>query len=153
MPALTLEIRAATPADLDQILMFINEKAAFDGCPNTVQASREKLAKTLFTPSPSAEVAFAEVEKKIVGFVLFFQTYSSFLAQPTMWMDDLFVQPGMRGQGIGKALINYVAQQAKQRNCGRLEWTVATSNDRAIEFYKSQGAQIQEAVRLCRLSL
>lgn len=153
MPALTLEIRAATPADLDQILMFINEKAAFDGSPNAVQASREKLAKTLFTPSPSAEVAFAEVEKKIVGFVLFFQTYSSFLAQPTMWMDDLFVQPGMRGQGIGKALITYVAQQAKQRNCGRLEWTVATHNDRAIEFYKSQGAQIQEEVRLCRLSL
>lgn len=148
---LSLQIRTAAIADLDQILAFIQQKAAFDGYQNDLIATAELLRNTLFGEVPCAEVAFAEINGTAIGFVLFAQMYSSFLAQPTLWIDDLFVQAPWRRQGVGTALVRYVAQIAQRRNCGRIEWTVATANDSGIEFYQQQGAQIREEVRLCRM--
>lgn len=152
MPLSNLRIRAATIADLDQILMFIRQKAVFDGFCEPLKVTPTALRQTLFTDSPLAEVAFAEMDDNPVGFVLFSQTYSSFLAQPTLWIDDLFVQAEWRRQGIGTALLSYVAQTAQSRSCGRIEWTVATKNETGIQFYNQQGAQIREEVRLCRMT-
>ncbi|MBF2026878.1 MAG: GNAT family N-acetyltransferase [Oscillatoriales cyanobacterium C42_A2020_001] len=152
MQPITIQLRAATIADLDQILMFIHQKAAFDGFRDPIVATPELLKQTLFSDRPCAEVAFAEVDTAAVGFVLFSQTYSSFLAQQTIWIDDLFVQAHWRRQGVGSALVSYVAQIAKSRNCGRIEWTVATTNANGIAFYQQLGAQIREEVRLCRMT-
>lgn len=153
MQPLTITIRAATIADLDQILAFIRQKADFDGFRDPITATSKTLKHTLFSDRPCAEVAFAEVDGKPVGFVLFSQTYSSFLAQPTIWIDDLFVQSDWRRQGVGSALVGYVAKLAQNRECGRIEWTVATKNTHGIEFYQQQGAQIREEVRLCRMTV
>lgn len=152
MQPLKLDVRAATIADLDQILAFIDQKAAFDGFCDSVPATPTALQQTLFCDPPCAEVAFAEINRRAVGFVLFSQMYSSFLAQPTIWIDDLFVQADWRRQGVGTALLKYIAQLAKTRACGRIEWTVATSNGMGIAFYQQQGAQIREQVRLCRMT-
>ncbi|HIK16662.1 MAG TPA: GNAT family N-acetyltransferase [Leptolyngbyaceae cyanobacterium M33_DOE_097] len=152
MQPLNLRIRAATIADLDQLLAFIHQKASFDGCPDAVRATPEILQQAFFSDRPCAEAVFAEVAGQPVGFAVFFQNFSSFLAQPTLWMDDLFVQLEWRGQGIGTALVKYVAEIAQTRHCGRIEWTVATRNANGIAFYKQKGAQIREEVRLCRLT-
>ncbi len=150
-PAITL--RAATIADLDQILMLIRQKAEFDGACDRLTATRDTLQQTLFGPHPCAEVVFAEVNATPVGFVLFCPMYSSFLAQPTLWIDDLFVQASWRRQGIGTALLQYVGQVAQARHCGRIEWTVDIHNQSGIEFYQQQGAQIRSEVHLCRIAL
>jgi len=152
MPLSSLRVRAATIADLDQILMFIQQKAAFDGFREPIKVTPTALSQTLFNDPPLAEVAFAEIDANPVGFVLFTQTYSSFLAQPTLWIDDLFVQAQWRRQGSGTALLKYVAGVAQSRGCGRIEWTVATRNQAGILFYKQLGAQIREEVRLCRMT-
>ena len=116
-----------------------------------VQATPSKLARTLFCDQPLAYVLLAEVENQPVGFALYFYTYSSFLAQPGIWLDDLFVKPQMRHQGTGTALINYLANLGKIKNCGRMEWTVAVHNSPAVDFYRQQGAKILSDIRLCRL--
>ncbi|MDX2230815.1 MAG: GNAT family N-acetyltransferase [Leptolyngbyaceae cyanobacterium bins.349] len=153
MPPSLVQIRAATIADLDQILELIHQKAAFDGVREPLPVTSTRLRQTLFSDRPCAEVLLAAVNDRAVGFVLFFPTYSSFLAQPSLWIDDLFVQADWRRQGIGTTLLSAVVNTAKTRNCGRIEWTVATSNATGIEFYQHHGAQIREQVRLCRLPL
>jgi GNAT superfamily N-acetyltransferase len=151
MNYLPINIRVADRNDLEIILNFILEKAQFDGEEHAVQASLNKLDKTLFGNRPLAYVLLAEVESHPVGFALFFYTYSSFLAQPGIWLDDLFVQPQMRHQGIGTALIKHLINRAKTEECGRIEWTVAVDNHLAIDFYQQQGAEILQQVRVCRL--
>ncbi|GET41172.1 GNAT family N-acetyltransferase [Microseira wollei] len=105
----------------------------------------------LYYHPPQAHVLLAEVEGIPVGFALYHYTYSSFLAQQGIWLDDLFVQSHMRGKGIGQALIDSLAQIAAENNCGRIEWTVNKDNAPAIAFYKKQGARIMESIRLCRI--
>ena len=106
---------------------------------------------SLYYHPPQAHVLLAEVEGIPVGFALYHYTYSSFLAQQGIWLDDLFVQSHMRGKGIGQALIDSLAQIAAENNCGRIEWTVNKDNAPAIAFYKKQGARIMESIRLCRI--
>jgi GNAT superfamily N-acetyltransferase len=147
----TLKIRIAERNDLETILDFILAKAKFDNAEYALQATLDKLANTLFCDQPLAYVLLAEIENKSIGFALYFYTYSSFLAQPGIWLDDLFVQPQMRHQGIGTALINYLANLGKIKNCGRIEWTVSVHNSPAVDFYQQQGAKILSDIRLCRL--
>ena len=156
MSELNLHIRLANVEDIELILSFISQKAEFDQClnvleTNALEATTDKLKETLFCNPTLARLLFAEVEGIAVGFALFFYTYSSFLAQPNIWLGDLFVQPQMRGKGIGTALLTHLAQLAQEKNCGRLEWTVATNNARGITFYRKLGAQILESTRLCRV--
>jgi GNAT superfamily N-acetyltransferase len=153
MTELNINIRSATLADLDLLLSFIAQKAEFDGQLPNLRATPENLRHTLFANSPLAQVLLAEANKIAVGFALFYFTYSSFLAKPSLWIDDLFVRPSMRHQGIGTVLMEQIFQIARAKNCGRIEWTVATQNVPAIVFYQKHQAQILERIRVCRVEL
>ncbi|MES1022085.1 GNAT family N-acetyltransferase [Gloeocapsa sp. BRSZ] len=150
MDEIDIRIRVATIEDRELILSFISQKANFDRYPQPLEITIDKLGQTLFAQPPLAQVLLAQINNVAVGFALFSYTYSSFLAQPTLWVSDLYVQPLMRGKGIGTALLQRLAQIAEEANCGRLEWTVADCNTRAIAFYKKHGTQVLD-VRLCRI--
>ncbi|WP_293145229.1 MULTISPECIES: GNAT family N-acetyltransferase [unclassified Microcoleus] len=151
MADLDIKIREAEFADLGLILTFLAQKSEFDGVPHLLEATADKLKQTLFCDSPVVRVLFAEVAEKAAGFAMFYVSYSSLLAQPCLWLDDLFVQAPMRGMGVGTALLKYLAQIAQATNCGRMEWTVNTGNAPGISFYERQGARILENIRVCRI--
>jgi GNAT superfamily N-acetyltransferase len=148
---MTLTIRQACVDDLPLILEFIRKKAEFDGVPQAVQATAEALSRTLFAACPLAYVAFAEVSGKPVGFSSYFFTFSTFLARPGIWLDDLYVEENLRSQGVGRELLRFLARRARSKGCGRIEWTAAVSNERGLAFYSKHGATIREGTRLCRL--
>jgi GNAT superfamily N-acetyltransferase len=136
----SLRIAPATAADTPIILSLIRELAEFERLLDEVTATEEQLRETLFGQRRSAEVVIARVEDEVAGFALFFHNYSTFLAKPGIYLEDLFVRPKFRGQGTGEALLKHLAQLAVDRGCGRLEWSVLDWNQRAIDFYKALGA-------------
>ncbi|MFO0814578.1 MAG: GNAT family N-acetyltransferase [Gemmatales bacterium] len=133
-------IRPATPADLPIIAQLIRELAEYEKLAHEVVFTQEKLHEYLFGNRPYAEVLIAE-ESEAVGFALFFHDFSTFLGQPGIYLEDLFVKPSARGKGYGKALLEALAKLAVQRGCGRLEWAVLDWNTPAIGFYESLGAR------------
>jgi GNAT superfamily N-acetyltransferase len=134
-------ISRATPADVGTILDFIRKLAAYEKLSDTVTATESDLHRHLFVPSPAAEVALAKIEGQSVGFALYFTTFSTFLARPGIWVEDLFVLPEFRHRGIGRCLLRHVAAIAVERNCGRLEWSVLDWNEPAIQLYRKLGAE------------
>src|ERR1700682_4267502 len=126
MPAFT--IRTATESDVPLILRFIRDLAEYERMLDKCVASEEALRETLFGARPYAEVIFACEDGVKVGFALFFHNYSTFLAQPGIYLEDLFVVPEHRGRGIGRALLKELARLAVERGCGRLEWAVLDWN-------------------------
>ncbi|MDF5709832.1 MAG: GNAT family N-acetyltransferase [Nostoc sp. S4] len=126
-------------------------KAEFDGCPESVEATPQKLQVDLFGENPLAFVILAEVDGKAIGLATYHFIYSTFLAKPGIWLDDLYVKAEYRNHKIGEALMLRLRQIAQEKSCGRIDWTVAISNERGIKFYKSIGANIINKVRLCRL--
>jgi GNAT superfamily N-acetyltransferase len=149
VPVIT--IREASTEDAPLILHFISKKAAFDGVPQSVEATEERLKRELFGPQPIAFVLFAEMDGKVVGFCIYFLTFSSFLARPGIWLDDLFVDESARGRGAGKALLAYLGKFADQRDYGRVEWVTAAHNAKGLAFYQRNGARVQRDVRVLRL--
>jgi GNAT superfamily N-acetyltransferase len=147
-----LILRFATPDDVPAIFELIKALADYEKLSHQVSGSVEELKQHLFGEHPYAEVVLAELEEKAVGFALFFHNYSTFLTRPGLYLEDLFVLPEYRRQGIGKALIVYVAQLAVLRGCGRLEWSVLDWNQPAIDFYQYMGASILEDWRICRVT-
>ncbi|MBL0216653.1 MAG: GNAT family N-acetyltransferase [Myxococcales bacterium] len=135
-----LQIRAATAADTATILGFIRDLAAYEKLSHEVVADEAKLEATLFGARPAAEVLIAEVGGAPVGFALFFPSYSTFLAKPGLYLEDLFVRPSARGQGVGSALLSALARIAVDRDYGRFEWSVLDWNEPAIRLYRSLGA-------------
>ena len=135
------ELRPAVRADVPGILRLIRALAEYEKLAGDVVATEAALAQTLFGPKPAAEVLIAEEGGRAIGFALFFQNYSTFLARPGIYLEDLFVEPARRGHGVGKALLKAVAKLAVERNCGRFEWAVLDWNEPAIGFYRSLGAQ------------
>jgi GNAT superfamily N-acetyltransferase len=133
-------LRQATSSDVGTILLFIQHLAEYEKLSHEVEATEEKLHETLFGKNPCAEVVLAELEGEPVGFMLFFSNYSTFLAKPGIYLEDLFVLPEHRGKGYGKILLSYLAEIAVERGCGRLEWAVLDWNEPSIQFYKSLGA-------------
>jgi GNAT superfamily N-acetyltransferase len=133
-------IRPATVTDVPEILGFIRALAEYEKLSDACIATEAMLHEHLFGPIKAAEVLIAELNAKPVAFALFFGTFSTFLARPGIYLEDLFVLPEARGHGVGKALLTAVARIAVQRNCGRLEWAVLDWNDPAIGFYKKLGA-------------
>ena len=146
-----VSIAPATEADVPVILSFIRGLAEFEKLSHRMSATEETLRRTLFGPRPYAEVLIARVEGRPVGFALFFHSYSTFMARPGIYLEDLFVLPEMRSQGIGRALLGRLARIARERNCGRLEWSVLDWNERAIAFYRRIGADVMPDWRMCRL--
>jgi GNAT superfamily N-acetyltransferase len=135
-----LLLREATEADVPLVLKFIRDLAEYEKLSHTVVATEEAVRSTLFGPKPYAEVILAEWKGAPAGFALFFHNYSTFLAKPGLYLEDLFVEPQLRGNGIGKALLRRLAQIAVERDCGRMEWAVLDWNEPSIAFYKSLGA-------------
>lgn len=147
------KIRAATAADLPLILEFIRDLAAYERLLHEVEATEEKLRATLFGPRPAAECLLAFTDQGTpAGFAVFFTNYSTFLAKPGIYLEDLFVKPEHRGHGLGKALLLHLAKLANERGCGRMEWAVLDWNQPAIEFYESLGAERKQDWTICRLT-
>lgn len=135
-----LTISPATESDTPLILRFIQDLAEYERLRDKCVATEDKLRETLFSDSPAAEVLIARLDGEAVGFALFFYSYSTFLAQRGIYLEDLFVNPAVRGKGIGKALLAALARLAIDRGCGRLEWAVLDWNEPSIGFYRSIGA-------------
>ena len=133
-------IRPAEVEDTPLILSLIKGLAEYEKLAHEVVATEEMLRETLFGARPAAEVALGYFGGEPVGFALFFQNYSTFLGRPGIYLEDLFVYPDMRGKGFGGVLLAYLAHLAKERNCGRLEWSVLDWNEPALKFYRSIGA-------------
>jgi GNAT superfamily N-acetyltransferase len=138
------EIRSATVSDVPHILAFIRELAEYEKLLHRVEANIEKLTETLFGAKPCAEVLIAELDGIPVGFALFFQNYSTFLAKPGIYLEDLYVRESARGCGLGMQLIAHLAKLAVERGCGRMDWAVLDWNQPAIDFYRSIGAVAQD---------
>lgn len=133
-------IRIATESDLPLILTFIRALAVYERLEDKVVATEEVLRESLFGARPYAETLIAEDDGKPVGFAIFFHNFSTFIGRPGIYLEDLFVNPEARGRGYGKALLARLAALAKERNCGRLEWSVLDWNEPSINFYKALGA-------------
>lgn len=133
-------IRAATADDAEVIVAFITELAEYERLRHEVVATPAQVRATLFGARPAAEVLLAEVGGAPAGFALFFSTYSTFLAQPGLYLEDLFVRPAHRGAGLGLALMQRLAALAVERGCGRFEWSVLDWNEPALTFYRRLGA-------------
>jgi GNAT superfamily N-acetyltransferase len=139
-PSSDLAIRIATASDVPTILRFIRGLAHYEKLDHEVIASEPALHATLFGPRPGAEVVLAERAGTAVGFALFFQSYSTFLAKPGLYLEDLFVEPSARGHGVGLALMSALARIAIDRDYGRFEWSVLDWNEPALRFYARLGA-------------
>src|SRR6266852_2107204 len=135
-----IRIVPATEGDLPVILDLIHALAGYEKLAHMVTATQERLRKTLFGIKPAAEVLLAHYESECAGFAVFFASYSTFLAQAGLYLEDLYVKPHLRGQGIGLALLKHLARLATERGCGRMEWGVLDWNQPAIQFYKKMGA-------------
>jgi GNAT superfamily N-acetyltransferase len=133
-------IRPATESDVPTLLALIRELAAYEHLTHACVATEDLLRTHLFGPDRAAEVLVAEVDNNIVAYALFFKTFSTFLARPGIFLEDLYVQPPYRRHGLGTALLHHLALLAVDRNYGRLEWSVLNWNAPSIAFYKSLGA-------------
>jgi GNAT superfamily N-acetyltransferase len=138
---MTVEIRFARPADVATIADLIRALAQFEKLEHEVTMTEDRLAVVLFGERPYAETLIAEIDGAAVGFALFFHSFSTFLAQPGVYLEDLFVLPEHRGRRIGRALLERLARIAVERSCGRLEWAVLNWNADAIRFYERLGAK------------
>ena len=147
-------IRQATVIDVPLILRFIRDLAVYEQLLPEVSATEERLRATLFPAGgrPAAECLLAFWQDQPAGFAVCFENYSTFLAQPGLYLEDLFVEPALRGRGIGKALLLHCATLANARGCGRMEWTVLDWNESARGFYRKLGAAEMSAWRICRLT-
>lgn len=139
-----LAIRAATPADTGLIVRFIEALAAYEKLSHEAKATEADIARDLFGADPKVFCDIAEWEGEAVGFALWFYTYSTFQGRHGMWLEDLFVDPGMRSNGVGKALLAHLARRCVAEGLGRFEWWVLDWNEPSIEFYKSQGGVMQD---------
>jgi GNAT superfamily N-acetyltransferase len=137
---MTIRIEPAVAADVPVILGLIRELAEFERLLDQCIATTDQLRETLFGPRPGAEVILCSVDDEVAGFALYFHNYSTFLARPGLYLEDLYVRQKFRGQGCGEALLRRLAQIAIERGCGRFEWSVLDWNQRAIHFYKGLGA-------------
>lgn len=147
-----VHIRPAVETDTPLIHALISELAEYERLSHAVTATHERLRKTLFASRPAAEVLIASLDDVPAGFALFFQNYSTFLAQSGLYLEDLFVRPAFRGKGIGRKLLARLAGLAVERECGRVEWAVLDWNTPAIGFYESLGAEPMTDWRIFRLT-
>ncbi len=143
-----MQIRPATLDDVLLIFSFIQKKSEFDrnigAFSGVLRVSEEKIRQTLFRTNPFAYVLFAQSLKCEIGFALYGFRYSSFVGQPSIWLDDLYVDQDARNQGAGTALMARLAQIAKENNCTHLAWNADARNTRGLSFYHRLGAEITE---------
>jgi GNAT superfamily N-acetyltransferase len=149
---MTLHIRSAEVSDVPVIADLIWQLARFEKLEQDVVLTEDLLAAGLFGSRPYAEALLAEDDGHPIGFALFFHNFSTFLARPGMYLEDLFVVPDHRGRGVGRALLVHLAQMAVERGCGRLEWAVLDWNMDAVRFYERLGAKPNSEWTVYRLT-
>ena len=147
-----MSVRPAEKRDVGVIMGFIRELADYERLTHEVIADEVSLERFLFGERPAAEALIAEYETTPVGFALFFHTFSTFVGRPGLYLEDLYVRPNMRGKGFGTLLLRHVAQLARERDCGRLEWAVLDWNEPAIRFYENLGARAMDDWTVYRLT-
>jgi GNAT superfamily N-acetyltransferase len=152
MPQTRLHIRRATPRDTSTILELIRGLARYERLTHQVVATVARLRRHGFGRRPYFETLICRRDGRAVGFALYYFTYSTFLARPTLYLEDLFVLPEERRAGVGRALLRAVARVAVQRGCGRMEWAVLDWNRPAIHFYRQLGAALHREWLLTRLT-
>jgi GNAT superfamily N-acetyltransferase len=145
-------IAPATPDDVPIIVSFICALAEYEHLTHQCRANEADLHRALFGERPWAEALIARCGGEPAGYALFFHTYSTFLGTPGLFLEDLFVLPAFRRRGIGTAMMRRVAAIARERGCGRLEWTVLEWNAPAIDLYRGLGAEVLPDWRMCRMS-
>lgn len=145
-------LRAARPGDLEAIVGLIRELADFERLTHLVEVTPDSLRPHLFGDKPVAEAWVAEHGGTVVAFALFFTNFSTFLGRPGLYLEDLYVQPSHRGQGIGTAFLRRLAALAVERGCGRFEWSVLDWNVNAIGLYEKMGATVMPEWRICRVT-
>jgi GNAT superfamily N-acetyltransferase len=134
------DIRTAQREDAGLLFSMIQELADYEQASDRVRGSQQQLAAALFDPPAAAEAVIAEVAGQPVGVALFFSTFSTWLCQPGIWLEDLYVRPEHRGDGVGRALLAHLARLAVERGCGRVEWSALDWNTPALKFYDRLGA-------------
>jgi GNAT superfamily N-acetyltransferase len=150
--AADIRIEPATARDVPIVLQLIKALAEYEKLSSEVVATEDSIRQTLFGDAPEAEAAIAWAGNEPVGLAIWFHNYSTFLAQRGLYLEDLFVLPKWRGQGIGKALLVHLAGIAVERGCGRMEWSVLDWNAPAIGFYRSLGARAMDEWTVFRLT-
>ena len=145
-------IRRAERKDVPLVLDFIKKLAEYERLSHEVVATEEQLEKFLFGEEKVAEVVIGYEGDLPVGFALYFYNFSTFLAKPGIYLEDLYVLEEHRGKSFGKALLTYLARLAVEKDCGRLEWAVLDWNEPSIKFYKSLGANVMEEWLVNRLT-
>ncbi len=146
-------LRPATAADVPLLLTLIKELADYERLSHAVQADEAGLHAALYGPRPVAEALLVEVDGATAGFALWYTTYSTFVGRPGLWLEDLFIRPAFRHGGLGRMVLQHLFDLARQRGCGRVEWTVLDWNEPAIRFYEGLGATGMDEWRLFRLTL
>ena len=146
-------IREARPHDAEDLLRLVQQLAIYEREPDAVRTTPEDLAAALDADEPRVRAHVAEVDGAIVGMALWFLTYSTWTGTPTLYLEDLFVDPEHRADGLGKALMKALAAEAKKRGCARMEWSVLDWNESAIAFYRSFGAEPMEEWTTWRMDL
>ncbi len=144
-------IHEATATDVPLILSFIKGLGEYEKLSHEVVATEEFLRENLFGENPKAEVILGYYQNEPVAFALFFHNFSTFLGRPGLYLEDLFVKPEYRGKGFGKVMLSYLARLTKERNCGRLEWSVLDWNEPALKFYRSIGSKLMDEWTVQRL--
>ncbi len=148
---MTVSIRPAAAADAALIVKFVADLAAYEQLSHEAIATAADIGRDLFCAEPRVFCEIAEFEGAPAGFALWFYTYSTFHGRHGIWLEDLFVDPAMRGKGLGKALLEHLAKRCVAEGLGRLEWWVLDWNTPAIEFYRSRGAVLQDDWTRCRV--
>ena len=147
-----LVIRPAEEKDASDIIKLIKELADYEKLSDMVVVSEDDIKKVAFGKDKFVEILIAEYEGNFAGQALFFNNFSTFLGKPGIYLEDLVVRPKYRGKGIGKALLQKIIDLAKERNYGRVEWSVLDWNEPAIKFYQNIGAEMMETWKLFRLT-
>ena len=147
-----MSVRPAEKRDVGVIMGFIKELAEYEGLAHEVIAGEASLERFLFGEHPVAEALIAEFQTTPIGFALYFTTFSTFVGRPGLYLEDLYVRPNMRGKGVGTLLLQHVARLARERGCGRLEWSVLNWNKPAIRFYEALGARAMDDWTVYRLT-
>lgn len=145
-------IRAAAPADVDELMRLIGALADYEKLTHMVTGTPQMLHEALFGEHPVCEALLVERGGRAVGFALYFMSFSTFLCKPGLYLEDLFVEPEHRGAGLGKALLAHLARIALARGCGRFEWHVLDWNEPSIRFYESLGATLMRDWVLVRMT-
>lgn len=148
----SLSIRPASAADVPAILQMVRELAAYENLLDEVTATPSRMREALFGASPHAHAILAEHGGEPVGMAVFFFNFSTFRAQPGLYLEDLYVKKAFRRRGYGQRMLRYLAEVAVQKGCGRLEWAVLDWNLPAVRFYEKMGAKVLKEWRICRVS-